>query len=211
MATLVVVDDHPIWREAICRDLTEAGHRVLATFGEGRAALAAIEKLRPEVAILDLQLPDLSGVGVLRGLGEDCPTAVLVLSASGESADVLEAIKAGARGYLVKSASAAELAEAVERVAAGDAVFTPGLAGLVLGEYRRLANDRPEPHPKLSERETEVLRLVAKGLNYKAIAERLFLSPRTVQNHVQHILTKLQLHNRSQLVRYAIEQGIDGD
>jgi DNA-binding NarL/FixJ family response regulator len=124
---------------------------------------------------------------------------------------VLEAMKAGARGYLVKSASAAELADAVERVAAGDAVFTPGLAGLVLGEYRRLANADETERPKLSDRETEVLRLVAKGLSYREIAERLVLSQRTVQNHVQHILTKLQLHNRSQLVRYAIEQGIDGD
>src|SRR5688500_16628498 len=110
MATLIVVDDHPIWREAIARDLTGAGHRVLAVCGEGRAALTAIRELRPEVAILDLQLPDLTGVGVLQGLGEDCPTAVLILSASGESSDVLEAMKAGARGYLVKSASAAELA-----------------------------------------------------------------------------------------------------
>ncbi|MDN3242667.1 response regulator [Glycomyces tritici] len=211
MATLIVVDDHPIWREAIARDLTGAGHRVLAVCGEGRAALTAIRELRPDVAILDLQLPDLTGVAVLQSLGEDCPTAVLILSASGESSDVLEAMKAGARGYLVKSASAAELADAVERVAAGDAVFTPGLAGLVLGEYRRLANANEEERPKLSERETEVLRLVAKGLNYREIAERLVLSQRTVQNHVQHILTKLQLHNRAQLVRYAIEQGIDGD
>jgi len=211
MATLIVVDDHPIWREAIARDLTGAGHRVLAVFGEGKAALKAIRELRPDVAILDLQLPDLSGVAVLQGLGEDCPTAALILSASGESSDVLEAMKAGARGYLVKSASAAELADAVERVAAGDAVFTPGLAGLVLGEYRRLANAGEAERPKLSERETEVLRFVAKGLNYREIAERLVLSQRTVQNHVQHILTKLQLHNRAQLVRYAIEQGIDGD
>ena len=210
MATLIVVDDHPIWREAICRDLTESGHRVLASFGEGRAALSAIRELRPEVAILDLQLPDLSGVEVLRGLDEDCPTEVLVLSASGESADVLEAVKSGARGYLVKSASVAELVDAVERVASGDAVFTPGLAGLVLGEFRRLANgEAPEEHPSLSDRETEVLRLVAKGLTYKEIAARLFLSHRTVQNHVQRTLSKLQLHNRAQLVRYAIEHGID--
>jgi DNA-binding NarL/FixJ family response regulator len=211
MATLIVVDDHPIWREAIARDLTAAGHRVLAVLGDGKAALTAIRGLRPDVAILDLQLPDLTGVAVLQALGEDCPTAALILSASGESSDVLEAMKAGARGYLVKSASAAELADAVERVAAGDAVFTPGLAGLVLGEYRRLANADGDERPKLSERETEVLRLVAKGLSYREIAERLVLSQRTVQNHVQHILTKLQLHNRTQLVRYAIEQGIDGD
>ncbi|GAB3651019.1 transcriptional regulator [Glycomyces tarimensis] len=212
MATLIVVDDHPIWREAIGRDLTAAGHEVLACVGEGRRALAAIRRLRPEVAILDLQLPDLSGVEVLRGLDEDCPTEVLVLSASGESADVLEAVKSGARGYLVKSASVAELVDAVERIASGDTVFTPGLAGLVLGEYRRLANaEAPEERPSLSDRETEVLRLVAKGLTYKEIAARLFLSHRTVQNHVQRTLSKLQLHNRAQLVRYAIEHGIDGE
>lgn len=210
MATLMVVDDHPIWREAISRDLGEAGHEVVACLGEGRQALTAIRQHRPQVAILDLQLPDLSGVEVLRALGEDCRTEVLVLSASGESDDVLEAVKAGARGYLLKSASTAELLEAVERVAAGDAVFTPGLAGLVLGEYRRLAGaPEAERRPRLSERETEVLRLVAKGLTYKEIAARLYLSPRTVQNHVQRTLGKLQLHNRAQLVRYAIEHGID--
>ena len=210
MVTLVVVDDHPIWRDAIGRDLTEAGHRVLARVGDGRDALTAIRRLRPDVAILDLQLPDRSGVDVLRELGDDLPTKVLVLSASGESEDVLEAVKAGARGYLLKSAGTAELLDAVERVAAGDAVFTPGLAGMVLGEYRRLAN-ADEKHPALSERETEVLRLVAKGLSYKDIAARLFLSHRTVQNHVQRTLNKLQLHNRAQLVRYAIENGIDED
>ncbi|GAB3233606.1 response regulator transcription factor [Glycomyces halotolerans] len=210
MATLIVVDDHPIWREAISRDLTEAGHEVLACLGEGRRALTAIRELRPQVAILDLQLPDLPGVAVLRELEDDRPTEVLVLSASGESEDVLEAVKAGARGYLVKSAGPAELLDAVERVAAGDAVFTPGLAGLVLGEYRRLANaGAGDESPSLSERETEVLRLVAKGLTYKEIAARLFLSHRTVQNHVQRTLSKLQLHNRAQLVRYAIEHGID--
>lgn len=209
MVTLVVVDDHPIWRDAIGRDLAEAGHQVLACVGDGRAALTAIRQLRPDVAILDLQLPDRSGVDVLRDLA-DCPTKVLVLSASGESGNVLEAVKAGALGYLLKSAGATELLDAVERVANGDAVFTPGLAGMVLGEYRRLAN-ADEKHPVLSERETEVLRLVAKGLSYKDIAARLFLSHRTVQNHVQRTLNKLQLHNRAQLVRYAIEHGIDED
>ena len=148
-------------------------------------------------------------------LVEDDPAVrVLILSASGEQADVLEAVKAGATGYLVKSASRDELLDAVRRVSEGDTVFTPGLAGLVLGEYRRLSEtpaaetDDPDA-PRLTERETEVLRLVAKGLSYKQIAERLFLSHRTVQNHVQNTLRKLQLHNRVQLVRYAIEQGLD--
>ena len=140
---------------------------------------------------------------------------VLVLSASGEQADVLEAVKAGATGYLVKSASREELSDAVQRVARGDTVFTPGLAGLVLGEYRRLSEEptasADSDLPRLTERETEVLRLVAKGLSYKQIAERLVLSHRTVQNHVQNTLRKLQLHNRVQLVRYAIEQGLDDE
>jgi DNA-binding NarL/FixJ family response regulator len=140
---------------------------------------------------------------------------VLILSASGEQQDVLEAVKAGSTGYLVKSASREELVSAVARVAAGDTVFTPGLAGLVLGEYRRLS-DTPETSadpgtPRLTERETEVLRLVAKGMSYKQIAERLVLSHRTVQNHVQNTLRKLQMHNRVELTRYAIEQGLDDD
>jgi DNA-binding NarL/FixJ family response regulator len=136
---------------------------------------------------------------------------VLVLSASGEQEDVLEAVKAGATGYLVKSAGREEFLDAVRRTAAGDAVFTPGLAGLVLGEYRRLAAvaRADQGAPRLTERETEVLRLVAKGLGYKQIAQRLVLSHRTVQNHVQNTLNKLQLHNRVELVRYAIEQGLD--
>jgi DNA-binding NarL/FixJ family response regulator len=142
---------------------------------------------------------------------QDPAVKVLILSASGEQADVLEAVKAGAIGYLVKSASKAELIDAVARTAVGDAVFTPGLAALVLGEYRRL-NEEPEPtreENRLTERETEVLRLVAKGLSYKDIAERLFISHRTVQNHVQNTLRKLQLHNRVHLVRYAMERGLD--
>ncbi|MQA05446.1 MAG: response regulator [Streptosporangiales bacterium] len=139
---------------------------------------------------------------------------VLVLSASGEQADVLAAVKAGATGYLVKSAAREELLDAVARVAEGDTVFTPGLAGLVLGEYRRLSAGPTAGEsvtPELTARETEVLRLVAKGRSYKQIAEQLVVSHRTVQNHVQNTLRKLQLHNRVELTRYAIEQGLDED
>jgi len=134
-----------------------------------------------------------------------------MLSASGEQQDVLDAVKAGALGYLVKSAGRTEFLDAVARTAAGDPVFTPGLAGLVLSEYRRLADApaAPTDTPRLTERETEVLRLVAKGLSYRQIAERLVVSHRTVQNHVQNTLGKLQLHNRVELTRYAIEQGLD--
>jgi DNA-binding NarL/FixJ family response regulator len=215
--TVMVVDDHPMWRENVARDLTEAGFDVTATAASGAEALARGRVVRPHVVVLDLQIPPPDGVQVTAELvAADPRVRVLILSASGEQADVLEAVKAGATGYLVKSASRAELVSAVRRVAEGDTVFTPGLAGLVLGEYRRLSDAGSIPAeaddtPRLTERETEVLRLVAKGMSYKQIAERLFLSHRTVQNHVQNTLRKLQLHNRVQLVRYAIEQGLDDE
>ena len=201
---LVVADDHPIWREAVERDLVAAGLDVVGTAGDGEKAVRVCAATRPDVLVCDLQMPGLSGVEVARAVS--ATTRVLVLSASGEQQDVLEAVKAGASGYLVKSATAAELVDAVRRTAAGDAVFTPGLAGLVLGEYRRTAAD--DAAPKLTARETEVLRLVAKGLTARQVAERLVLSHRTVENHVQNTLSKLQLHNRAQLVRYAVEKGL---
>ncbi|RNF94662.1 response regulator [Streptomyces botrytidirepellens] len=214
--TVMVVDDHPMWRDAVARDLAEAGFDVVATAGDGPQAVRRAKAAEPDVLVLDLNLPGLPGVEVCKEVVAAQPKLrVLVLSASGEHADVLEAVKSGATGYLVKSASTDELIDAVRRTAVGDAVFTPGLAGLVLGEYRRLASE-PAPAtadqpvaPQLTERETEVLRLVAKGLSYKQIAERLVISHRTVQNHVQNTLGKLQLHNRVELVRYAIEAGLD--
>ncbi|MER5642274.1 response regulator transcription factor [Kitasatospora sp. NPDC002227] len=210
---VMVVDDHPMWRDAVSRDLAEAGYEVVATAGDGPEAVRRALAARPQVVVLDLNLPTLGGEEVCRQLlGQDAELRVLVLSASGEHEDVLGALKAGATGYLTKSAGREELLAAVRRTAAGEAVFTPGLAGLVLGEYRRLAAE-PEAVgavPKLTARETEVLRLVAKGLSYRQIAERLVLSHRTVQNHVQNTLGKLQMHNRAELVRYAIEQGLDG-
>ena len=201
---LVVADDHPIWREAVERDLAAAGLLVVGTAGDGDKAVRVCAATRPDVLVCDLQMPGRSGVEVARAVS--ATTRVLVLSASGEQQDVLEAVKAGASGYLLKSATAAELVDAVRRTAAGDAVFTPGLAGLVLGEYRRTADD--DSAPKLTARETEVLRLVAKGLTARQAAERLVLSHRTVENHVQNTLSKLQLHNRAQLVRYAVEKGL---
>jgi DNA-binding NarL/FixJ family response regulator len=212
----MVVDDHPMWRDAVSRDLEAAGLEVVATAATGQEALVRARATRPQVVVLDLQIPAPTGVEVTASLVQGDPTVrVLILSASGEQGDVPDAVKAGATGYLVKSASSAELLDAVRRVAVGDTVFTPGLAGLVLGEYRRLA-EGPEASgdpalPRLTDRETEVLRLVAKGLSSKQIAERLVLSHRTVQNHVQNTLRKLQLHNRVQLVRYALEQGLDED
>jgi DNA-binding NarL/FixJ family response regulator len=208
---VLVVDDHPMWRDGVARDLEEAGCQVVGTAGDGAAAVRIAHATTPHVVVMDLQLPELSGVEATRQIITAHPrTRVLVLSASGEPDDVLEAVKAGATGYLVKSASSAELLDAVQRTAVGEPVFTAGLAGLVLGEFRRMAAIGPvEDDVKLTERETEVLRLVAKGLTYKQIAERLFLSHRTVQNHVQNTLNKLQLHTRYELVRYALQKGLD--
>jgi DNA-binding NarL/FixJ family response regulator len=210
----MVVDDHPMWRDAVARDLMDAGYEVTASVGTGVQAVRVAAAARPDVAVLDLQLPDVSGVEVIRGLlAAYPPVRVLMLSASGEQQDVLDAVKAGASGYLLKSAGREEFLDAVARTANGDVVFTPGLAGLVLGEYRRLAAAPATPggSPRLTERETEVLRLVAKGLSAKQIAERLAVSHRTVQNHIQNTLQKLHLHNRVELARYAIEQGLDAD
>src|SRR4051812_24975333 len=170
---VMVVDDHPMWRAGVARDLAEAGYDVVAAVGEGAQAVRVASSVRPDVVVLDLQLPDLSGVEVIQGLvAKDAQGRGLVLSASGEQQDGLDAIKAGAAGYLTKSAGRAEFLDAVRRTVAGEAVFTPGLAGLVLGEYRRLAaTPRADVDaPSLTERETEVLRLVAKGLSYKQIA-----------------------------------------
>jgi DNA-binding NarL/FixJ family response regulator len=211
----MVVDDHPMWRDAVARDLTEAGYAVVATAADGAQALRVAGAARPDVVVLDLRLPDMSGVEVTRGLQAANPAVrVLVLSASGEQQDVLDAVKAGAVGYLLKSATRLELLDAVRRTADGEAVFTPGLAALVLGEFRRLSAapaGAGRGVPRLSERETEILRMVATGLSYKQIATRLVLSHRTVQNHVQNTLGKLQLHNRVELVRYAIEHGLAGE
>src|SRR5271167_3086886 len=212
---VMVVDDHPMWRDAVARDLAEAGYDIVATAADGAQALRVTGAARPDVVVLDLQLPDMSGVEVTRGLRAAHPgVRVLVLSASGEQQDVLDAVKAGAAGYLLKSAARSEFLDAVRRTADGDAVFTPGLAALVLGEFRRMATAPPDAKgsgggdvPRLTERETEILRMVATGLSYKQIATRLVLSHRTVQNHVQNTLGKLHLHNRVELVRYAIEHG----
>jgi DNA-binding NarL/FixJ family response regulator len=210
--TVIVVDDHPIWREGVARDLAAKGFVVVATVADSSFTARIAAVTQPRVVVIDLDLDELSAVEAVRTIANTLPdTRVLVLSERAEHRDVLNAVKAGAAGYLVKSASADELVEAVRRTANGDAVFTPGLADLVLGEFQRLASS-PEPRavdaPRLSTRETEVLRLVATGLTSRQIASDLTLSPRTVENHIQNTLRKLHLHNRVELVRYAISRGL---
>jgi len=214
---VVVVDDHPLWRDALSRDLDAAGFQVVGTAGSVAQALRVAAATRPDIVVLDLSLPDGSGVEVIHGLlapgsrtGFD--GSVLVVSASGEQADVLTAVRSGASGYLVKSARPEELVDAVRRTAAGEPVFSAGLAALVLGEMSRAARE-PSPAPpaadRLTAREVEVLRLVAKGLTARDAADRLGVSPRTVQNHVHNVLGKLQLRNRVELARYAVREGYD--
>jgi DNA-binding NarL/FixJ family response regulator len=206
---VMVVDDHPVWRDGVRSDLEASGQAVVvAEASDGGEAIERAIEVMPEVVLMDLNLPTVRGVAAIRRIVEQSPhVKVLVLSASAEEADVLEAVKVGASGYLLKSATAAELADAVTKVRAGEPVFSPSLAALVLGEFRRMSAAATEPG--LTARETEVLKLVAKGYTYREIADKLFISVKTVQNHVQNILTKLQLSKRYELMRYAIQRGLD--
>ncbi|MBA2425755.1 MAG: response regulator transcription factor [Actinobacteria bacterium] len=207
---VMVVDDHPVWRDGVRNDLETAGvAEIVAEAADGGDAIERARDSMPDLVLMDLKLPTVSGTEATRRIIEDSPSMrVLVLSASGEEADVLDAVKAGAAGYLLKSSTSEELIDAVLRVHAGEPVFTPSLAGLVLEEFRRMAH-KDAGDPDLTARENEVLILVAKGYTYKAIGEKLFISTKTVQNHVQNILTKLQLHRRYELMRYAIKKGLD--
>jgi DNA-binding NarL/FixJ family response regulator len=206
---VMVVDDHPVWRDGVKSDLEASGRAVVvAEAADGGEAIERAIEVMPELVLMDLNLPTVRGVEAIRRIVEASPhVKVLVLSASGEEADVLEAVKVGASGYLLKSATAAELADAVTKVRVGEPVFSPSLAALVLGEFRRMSAAATEPG--LTARETEVLKLVAKGYTYREIADKLFISVKTVQNHVQNILTKLQLSKRYELMRYAIQRGLD--
>ncbi|MDQ3940788.1 MAG: response regulator transcription factor [Actinomycetota bacterium] len=210
--TVVIVDDHPVWRDGVRSDLESSGvAEVIGEASDGGEAIDVVLDKMPDVVLMDLQMPTVSGVEATRRIVEDAPhVKVLVLSASAEEADVLEAVKAGASGYLLKSSTSSEVIDAIGRVRAGEPVFTASLAGLVLDEFRRVATgDSGDKEPGLTPRENEVLKLVAKGYTYREIGENLFISTKTVQNHVQNILTKLQLRKRYELMRYAIQKGLD--
>jgi DNA-binding NarL/FixJ family response regulator len=207
---VMVVDDHPVWRDGVRGDLDSSDiAEVVDEASDGGEAIERVRSSMPDVVLMDLRLPTVSGVDAIRAIVEESPhVKVLVLSASGEESDVLEAVKVGASGYLLKSATAEEIVEGVRRVHAGEPVFTGPLAGLVLAEFRRVSADEPG-EPGLTARENEVLKLVAKGYTYREIGEQLFISTKTVQNHVRNILTKLQLRKRYELMRYAIQRGLD--
>ena len=207
---VVIVDDHPSLRAGVRTDLDRSGvATVVGEASDGGEAIELVRQAMPDVVLMDLSLPTVQGVDAIRAIVEESPhVKILVLSASEAEANVLEAIKLGAAGYLLKTSTATELADGVTRVYAGDAVFTPSLAGLLLSEFRRTVEVEPG-EPGLTQRENEILRLVAKGYAYGDIAKELFISTKTVQNHVRNILTKLHLRSRYELMRYAIKRGLD--
>jgi DNA-binding NarL/FixJ family response regulator len=161
---VMVVDDHPVWRDGVRADLEESGFAVVvAEANDGGEAIVRARECMPEVVLMDLNLPTVNGVEATRRIVQDSPHAkVIVCSASGEESDVMEAVKAGACGYLLKSSRPAEVVDAIRRTCAGEAVFSPSLAGMVLQEFRRMASKDPG-EPTLTARENEVLVLVAKG------------------------------------------------
>jgi DNA-binding NarL/FixJ family response regulator len=201
---VVLADDHPIWRDGVRADLGD-GFVVVGEAGSADEAIEAIRTQQPDVAVCDLNMPGGGGLKVARTCGES--TRIVILTVSEEERDLLDAVAAGAVGYLLKSTPGDELRESLRRAARGEPVFSPNLASLVLGEFRRLAKDAgADP---LTEREREVLQLVGRGYTYKQVGERLFISPRTVENHVRNILDKLHLERKQELIRYAAEHGIE--
>ncbi len=203
--TVVLADDHPIWRTGVRADLGE-NFRVVGEAGNADEAIEVITATEPDLVICDLSMPGGGGLKVARTCGEQ--TNIVMLTVSEAERDLLDAVAAGASGYLLKSTRPDELRDALWRAANGEPVFSPQLAGLVLGEFRRLSKDAGGLQP-LSEREREVLQYVARGHTYREIGEELFISPKTVENHVRNILGKLHLNRRQELVRYALEHGIE--
>ncbi len=203
--TVVLADDHPIWRSGVRADLGENFH-VVGEAGDATEAVAIIKETKPDVVICDLNMPNGGGLKVARECGEATDSVMLTVSEA--ERDLLDAVAAGATGYLVKSTSPEELRQSLRKAAQGEPVFSPALAGLVLGEFRRMSKTAGGVQP-LSEREREVLQYVARGHSYKEIGEQLFISPKTVENHVRNILGKLHLNRKQELVRYALEHGIE--
>jgi DNA-binding NarL/FixJ family response regulator len=202
---VALVDDHRLFRSGVRAELGDAVDVVgeAETVGE---AIALIRRTTPDVVLLDVHMPDGGGQAVLAGVGTDVPsTRLLALSVSDAAEDVIGVIRAGARGYVTKSISGGELADAVRRVAEGDAVFSPRLAGFVLDAFST-GGDAPvvdEELDLLTAREKEVMRLIARGYAYKEVAKELFISGKTVETHVSSVLRKLQLSNRRELTRWA--------
>lgn len=205
---VLLVDDHAMFRAGVRAEL---GKRVdvVGEAGSPPAAIAAIRASRPDVVLLDVHMPDGGGLAVLEAIGPELPEVrFLALSVSDAAEDVIALIRAGARGYVTKTISADDLADAITRVADGDVVFSPRLAGFVLDAFRDspVAASVDPNFDTLTPREREVLRLLARGYAYKEIAAELFISIKTVETHASNVLRKLQLSSRHQLTRWAADR-----
>jgi DNA-binding NarL/FixJ family response regulator len=208
--TVFLVDDHAMFRSGVRAELG-ASLELVGEAGTVADAITGIRAARPSVVLLDVHMPDGGGLAVLAGVAAEVPESrVLALSVSDAAEDVIAVIRAGARGYVTKTISADELADAVRRVAEGDVVFSPRLAGFVLDAFRDtpVAPSVDPDLDQLTPREREVMRLLARGYAYKEIAAELFISVKTVETHASNVLRKLQLSNRHQLTRWAADRRI---
>ena len=208
MRTVVIVDDHAMWRAGVRAEL--AGRvQVVAEAADVDAAVAAVAEHRPDVVLLDVHLPGGGGAEVMRRTATVAArTSFLALSVSDAAEDVIATIRAGARGYVTKTITGQELVAAVERVATGDAVFSPRLAGFVLDAFAGTIEvaQVDDDLDRLTERERQVMRLIARGYSYREVAAELFISVRTVETHVSSVLRKLQLSSRHELTRWAADR-----
>jgi DNA-binding NarL/FixJ family response regulator len=206
-ASVVVVDDHAVFRSGVRAELAGAVD-VIGEAADVASAVQVIQRRPPDVVLLDVHLPGGGGVEVLRQVHAAQPEVkFLALSVSDAAEDVVGVIRAGARGYVTKTVTGAELVEAITRVASGDAVFSPRLAGFVLdafaGDPGAMPTSGDPDLDRLSPREREVLRLIARGYTYREVARELVLSVKTIETHVSNVLRKLQLSNRNELTRWA--------
>lgn len=206
---LLIADDHAIVREGLRALIaTEPGLELVAEAGDGVEAVSKAHALKPDVILLDMMMPRKDGLGAIEEIMKDQPNArILVLTSFAEDDKVFPAIKAGALGYLLKDSSPQELLQAIRNVHQGDASLHPTIARKLMRELKQPPSLPPTTNP-LTEREVDVLRLVAQGLSNDDIAEKLVVSERTVRTHVSHILDKLHLANRTQMALYAVREGI---
>ncbi|MET0488937.1 MAG: response regulator transcription factor [Acidimicrobiales bacterium] len=207
---VLVVDDQELFRRDITMLLTaEPGIEVVGEAGDGLEGAALAESTAPDVVLLDVRMPRRSGIEACIDIKQAVPSAkILMLTVSDEEADLYEAVKSGASGYLLKDSSIDEVAQAVRVVADGQSLISPSMAAKLIDEFKQLARPEREQVPglRLTDRELQVLRFVAKGMNNREISKQLYISENTVKNHVRNILEKLQLHSRMEAVMYAVRE-----